>query len=50
MLYLGNLFELMNVGQSSAGNESIASFLRPYLVRRDCQVIVECTPEQMAGV
>lgn len=50
VLYLGNLFELMNVGQSSAGNESIASFLRPYLVRRDCQVIVECTPEQMAVV
>ncbi|QIF03215.1 AAA family ATPase [Roseimicrobium sp. ORNL1] len=50
ILFLGNLFELMNVGQSSAGSESIASFLRPHLVRRDIQVIVECTPEQMAVI
>lgn len=50
VLYLGNLFELMNVGQSSAGSESIASFLRPYLVRRELQVIVECTHEQMVIV
>ncbi|MES2736558.1 MAG: AAA family ATPase [Verrucomicrobiota bacterium] len=50
VLYLGNLFELMNVGQSSAGSESIASFLRPYLVRREVQIIVECTHEQMVIV
>ncbi|RBP45984.1 ATP-dependent Clp protease ATP-binding subunit ClpA [Roseimicrobium gellanilyticum] len=50
IFFLGNLFELMNVGQSSAGSESIASFLRPYLIRRDIQVIVECTPEQMAVI
>jgi ATP-dependent Clp protease ATP-binding subunit ClpC len=48
VLYLGNLFELMNVGQSSAGSESIASFLRPSLVRREVQIIVECTPDQLA--
>lgn len=48
VLYLGNLFELMNVGQSSAGSESIASFLRPYLVRREVQIIVECTDDQLA--
>ncbi|TDU70835.1 ATP-dependent Clp protease ATP-binding subunit ClpA [Prosthecobacter fusiformis] len=50
VLYLGNLFELMNVGQSSTGSESIASFLRPYLVRRELQVIVECTHEQMVVI
>lgn len=50
IFFLGNLFELMNVGQSSAGSESIASFLRPHLVRRDIQIIVECTPEQMAVI
>lgn len=48
VLVLGNLFELSNVGQSNAGSESIASFLRPYLVRREVQVICEVTPEQLA--
>ncbi|HSJ03849.1 MAG TPA: AAA family ATPase [Verrucomicrobium sp.] len=50
VLHLGSLFELLNVGQSSAGNESIASFIRPYLVRREVQVIAECTPEQLSVV
>lgn len=46
ILYVGNLFELANTGQSSAGNESIASFFRPHLVRREIQLFAECTPEQ----
>ncbi len=50
VLYLGNLFELVNVGQSSAGSESIASFLRPHLLRREAQVIVECTDDQLAVI
>jgi ATP-dependent Clp protease ATP-binding subunit ClpC len=48
VLCVGNLFELLNVGQSSTSSESIASFLRPYLVRGELQIIAECTPEQLA--
>ncbi len=50
IFFLGNLFELLNVGQSVAGSESIASFLRPCLVRKEVQIIVECTPEQLSLV
>jgi ATP-dependent Clp protease ATP-binding subunit ClpC len=46
ILFVGNLFELANTGQSSAGNESIASFFRGHLVRREIQLCAECTPEQ----
>ena len=40
----------MQVGQSSASSESIASFLRPFLVRGQLVVIAECTHEQLAVI
>ncbi|HVA51287.1 MAG TPA: AAA family ATPase [Pirellulales bacterium] len=48
VVYLGNLIELAQVGQCISQSESIASFLRPYLVRGDLTAVTECTPEQLA--
>lgn len=48
ILHLGNLLELMEVGQHSANAQSIASFLRPMIARGHLMAIAECTPEQLA--
>jgi ATP-dependent Clp protease ATP-binding subunit ClpC len=48
VLHLGNLVELMEVGQHSANAQSIASFLRPWIARGELLAIAECTPEQLA--
>lgn len=48
LLHLGNLVELMDVGQHSANSQSIASFLRPWIARGEVLAIAECTPEQLA--
>ena len=50
ILHLGNLIELMEVGQHEGNNQGIASFLRPYIARGDLLVIAECTPEQLRSV
>ncbi|MGJ8655657.1 MAG: AAA family ATPase [Akkermansiaceae bacterium] len=50
ILFIGNLFELMQVGQSSSSSESIASYLRPYMMRGDLIVIAECTEEQLSAL
>jgi len=50
VLHLGNLLELMEVGQSTASSESIASFLRPYMVRGQLVAVLECTPEQLSVI
>ena len=48
ILHLGNLLELMEVGQHSANAQSIASFLRPWIARGELLAIAECTPQQLA--
>jgi DNA polymerase III delta prime subunit len=50
IVYLGNLVELAEVGRSASQSESIATFLRPYLLRGELVAIAECTPEQHALV
>ncbi|MCB1094832.1 MAG: ATP-dependent Clp protease ATP-binding subunit [Verrucomicrobiae bacterium] len=50
LLNFGNLFELLEVGQSSASTENIASFLRPWLSRGEIQAVFECTPQQLAAI
>ncbi|MHA3772110.1 AAA family ATPase [Verrucomicrobiota bacterium sgz303538] len=50
LLHLGNLTELMEVGQHSANTQSIASFLRPWIERGEVLAIAECTPEQLATI
>jgi ATP-dependent Clp protease ATP-binding subunit ClpA len=47
VLHLGNLIELMEVGQHETSSQGIAGFLRPYIARGDLLVIAECTPEQI---
>ncbi len=48
LIFFGNLFELLQVGQSSASSESLGSFFRPYLIRGEFIAIAECTPQQLA--
>ncbi|CAN5431862.1 hypothetical protein BH23VER1_BH23VER1_03050 [soil metagenome] len=48
VLHLGSLLELMEVGQSTASSESIASFLRPHIVRGELLTVAECTAEQLS--
>ena len=50
IICLGNLHELMQVGQSVSHSESIASFLRGAMVRSELLVIAECTPGQLASI
>lgn len=50
ILYFGNLMELLEVGQSSASAESIASFFRPWLIRGQFTAIAECTPAQLSSI
>jgi ATP-dependent Clp protease ATP-binding subunit ClpC len=47
ILHFGNLLELMEVGKSSANEQGMASFFRPYINRGDLLCVVECTPEQL---
>jgi ATP-dependent Clp protease ATP-binding subunit ClpA len=48
VVYLGNLVELAEAGRSASQSESIATYLRPYLLRGELVGIAECTPEQHA--
>lgn len=50
VIYLGNLFELMEVGKSMGSSESIAAFFRPSIMRGEIAVLVECTPEQLGWI
>jgi ATP-dependent Clp protease ATP-binding subunit ClpC len=48
VVYLGNLAELAEVGRSASQSESIATFLRPSLLRGELVAVAECTPQQQA--
>lgn len=50
ILHLGNLVELLEVGKSTSNAQGIASFFRPKITRGEIQIVVECTPEQLAVV
>lgn len=50
VLHLGNLDELLNVGKARRGQQSVGSFLRPWLARREVLAIAECTPEQLGAI
>ena len=50
ILFFGNLLEILEVGQSAASTESIGSFFRPWLVRRQFIAIAECTPDQLSRI
>ena len=48
ILYFGNLFELLQVGQSSCSSESVGSVFRGPLLRGEFHALTECTPRQLA--
>ena len=50
VLHLGNLVELLEVGRSAGGGQGIAGFFRPKIARGELQIVVECTPEQLAVI
>jgi ATP-dependent Clp protease ATP-binding subunit ClpC len=50
ILHLGNLTELMQVGRTRAGEQSIASFLRGEIARGAVLMVAECTPEQLSAI
>jgi ATP-dependent Clp protease ATP-binding subunit ClpA len=47
ILHLGNLGELIEVGKARRGQQSVGSFLRPWIARREILAIAECSPEQI---
>ncbi|MCA9061422.1 MAG: ATP-dependent Clp protease ATP-binding subunit [Planctomycetaceae bacterium] len=48
ILVVGSLLELTQVGQSENQSQSIASYLRPFIARREILLIAEATPEEVA--
>lgn len=50
ILHLGALTELMEVGRTRQGEQSMAGYLRGDIARGSIRVICECTPEQMAAI
>lgn len=50
ILHLNNLGELLEVGKASRGQQSVGSFLRPWIARGEVLAIAECTPEQVGAI
>jgi ATP-dependent Clp protease ATP-binding subunit ClpC len=50
ILHLNNLAELLEVGKATRGEQSVGSFLRPWIARGEVLAIAECTPEQFAAL
>ena len=46
VLFVGNLFELSEVGRGGGNRQGIAAYLRTYIQRGRIQVVAECTAEQ----
>jgi len=50
ILHLNSLAELLEVGKATRGEQSIGSFLRPWIARGEVLAIAECTPEQLGAL
>jgi ATP-dependent Clp protease ATP-binding subunit ClpC len=50
ILHLNNLGELLEVGKASRGEQSVGSFLRPWIARGEVLALAECTPEQVSAI
>ena len=50
VIHLGNLAELMDVGQSVHNDQGVGEFLRCPIARGDFLAIAECTPGQLATI
>ena len=49
ILHLNNLGELLEVGKASRGEQSVGSFLRPWIARGEVLALAECAPEQVSA-
>ncbi len=47
ILHVGNLMELLQVGQYEGNDMGVGEFLRPAIARGELLVIGECTPEEL---
>ena len=47
ILHLGNLRDLLEVGKAQRDQQSVGSFVRPWIARGDVICIAECTAEQL---
>ena len=47
IIHLGNLMELLQVGQSEGNDVGVGEFLRPAIARGELLAISECTPEEL---
>ena len=47
VVHLGNLMELLQVGQSEGNDMGVGEFLRPAIARGELLAISECTPEEL---
>ena len=45
-LYFNNIIALFRIGKSSQNNMTLSDVLKPYLQKREIQVILEATPEE----
>jgi ATP-dependent Clp protease ATP-binding subunit ClpA len=50
ILHIGNLVELMEVGRTSSGEQSIAAYLRQEVAHGTVCVLAECSPEQLSAI
>jgi ATP-dependent Clp protease ATP-binding subunit ClpA len=50
VVHLGNLFELMEVGQHVGNTQGVGDFLRPAIARGELLAIAECTAEQLTKI
>ncbi len=50
VLHLGSLTELMEVGRTRAGEQSIAGFLRQEITLGNILILAECTPEALSAI
>lgn len=50
ILHLGNLTELLEVGKTNRGQQSVGGFLRPWIARGEITAIAECTSEQLGAI
>lgn len=47
VLHLGNLLELVQVGQYVGNDQGVGHFMRPHIARGEFAAVVECLPEQL---
>ena len=50
IVHLNSLADLLEVGKTSRGEQSVGGFLRPWIARGDLMVIAECRHEQLGAI